>query len=347
DASVPQACLRVAVLALPDAAPATLYGMVELLDSVGTHWGLMTGTPPRPGLTRTQVVAADTAPFTTSVGIWLRPDACFDDAPPPDVVCVPALTLDVRAPSFDTPAYRRSIGWLRHCHDAGAMICSVCSGSLLLAEAGLLDGGEATTHWGYADIFRRRYPRVRLHAERVLVATGPGHRLLTAGGAASQNDLMLYLVARFFGAEEAMRVARVHLLQWHPEGQQPYACLTGTQAPDDQLIGACLRWAAKHYATPNPVAAMVAMSGLPERSFKRRFRRATGHAPLDYVQNLRIETAKHLLETTEEPLDGISARVGYEDPAFLRRLFVRRVGLSPAQYRRRFSPAPLLRAAAR
>lgn len=133
-----------------------------------------------------------------------------------------------------------------------------------------------------------------------------------------------------------MQVARVNLIDWHQVGQQPYARLAHTRQMDDAAIGRCQRWIAEHYAEPAPVAGMAQHSGLAGRSFERRFKRATGLAPLAYVHTLRIEEAKHLLETGSAPVEEVAQEVGYDDAAFFGRLFRRSVNLTPAQYRRRF-----------
>src|SRR5690606_28601133 len=150
------------------------------------------------------------------------------------------------------------------------------TGGLILAEAGLLDGHDATIHWAYCEAMAARYPRVRVHPHRALVITGEGQRIVMAGGGTAWHDLGLYLIARYLGTEEAMRVARLHLIDWHHLGQQPYATLARNRKVDDALIARCQEWVARHYDEESPVSAMARVSGLPERSFKRRFRNATG-----------------------------------------------------------------------
>lgn len=135
-----------------------------------------------------------------------------------------------------------------------------------------------------------------------------------------------------------MNVARLHLIDWHHVGQQPFAALTRNRQVEDAVIAECQAWIAKHYDHDSPVAAMARLSGLSERSFKRRFTRATGMTPLEYVHTLRLEEAKQILETTDTPVEAIAEEVGYEDGSFFRRLFRRKVGLAPAEYRRRFAP---------
>ena len=206
----------------------------------------------------------------------------------------------------------------------------------MLAEAGLLDGEEATCHWASADLIRRRYPAVRLRPERVLVPAGAGHRLVTAGGSSSWNDLALYLVARFCGEDEARRIAKLFLFGDRSAGQLPFAARVRPRQHQDAAVAAAQVWIAENYACDNPVSEMTRVSGLTSRTFKRRFQAATGYAPLDYAQSLRIEEAKQMLETGDAAIDAVAEEVGYAEPAAFRRVFKRATGISPLQYRQRF-----------
>ena len=219
------------------------------------------------------------------------------------------------------------MAWLRSSHEAGATIASACSSALLLAEAGLLAGCDATTHWAFAADLAR-YPNVKVRTNQSLVVTGVGERIVMAGGGTSWLDMALYLIARYIGLKEARQVARIHMLDWHDGGQLPYASLLVTKQIDDAVILRCQEWVALNYATAAPVAAMMRIVGLPERSFMRRFTVATGMSPLEYVHRLRIEEAKQMLETADEPIEVVAAEVGYQDGSFFSRLFRRRVGMT-------------------
>lgn len=293
----------------------------------------MHGAPGQP-LLQPLVVARSRTAFPAGNGIIVHPHCTLDETPASEVVCVPEILVPPGQPlegRFDA-----EIAWLERLYASGCVIATSCSGALLLAEAGLLDGRDATTHWAYCDVMKRRYPRVRVHAQRSLVVAGEGQRLIMAGGGTSWLDLALYLIARLAGIEAAMQTARLNLIDWHAVGQQPFARLARSRQVDDAVIARCQTWIAEHYAEPSPVAGMIRLSGLPERSFKRRFKTATGMAPLEYVHTLRLEEAKQMLEATQEPVEAVAGQVGYGDAAFFTRLFRRHVGLTPAQYRRRF-----------
>jgi transcriptional regulator GlxA family with amidase domain len=232
--------------------------------------------------------------------------------------------------------YPGLVDWLRAMRARGALLCSACTGLFLLAETGLFDGQAATVHYGYAGAFAATYPAVTVDPERVLVVSGRREELVTSGASMAWHDLVLYLIARYAGATAAQAVARLFALQWHQDGLAPYMVFEGKRDHGDGDVEHAQRWLETHFGVPRPVEAMIDRSRLAERTFKRRFTRATGLPPIAYVQRLRIEDAKRRLERTDSTVDEIGWRVGYEDPAFFRRLFKRTTGLAPGAYRKRF-----------
>ncbi|MCL4182638.1 MAG: helix-turn-helix domain-containing protein [Burkholderiaceae bacterium] len=323
----------VALLGVPDATAATLYGYYDTFASTCRDWQMVHGcraeSPFRP-----MVASRDGRPFTAANGIRITPDASFAAMPAPGIVCVTDLAIPPGEPLDDR--YDVEAQWLRERHADGAIVTSSCSGAVLLAHAGLLDGLDATTHWAYCDALRRQYPRTRWHPERGLVVSGADQRIVMAGSGIAWHQLVLSLIARHAGAEAAMQVARINLMDWNTTSPIAYASLRHGAQASDPVVAHCQEWAALHYQTESPVARMVALSGLPERTFKRRFAQATGMSPLEYVHTLRLEEAKQMLEAGDEPVEMIALEVGYQDASFFSRLFRRRVALTPAQYRRRF-----------
>jgi len=232
-----------------------------------------------------------------------------------------AIVCDMYTP-IDTPPpqarYRREIEWLQRMHARGALIASVCSGSLILAEAGLLDGRQCAAHWAYRELFRARYPLVNLCIESILSLESEPEMIITAAAVTAWQDLALHIIKRFCGSEHALRTAKVYLLGSHTEGQLPFAAMVRQIQKNDAVISKCQEWIALNYASADPVAAMSNHSGLHPRTFSRRFRGATGHLPIDYVHALRIEEAKRLIEERSIGLDDVGYQVGYEDPTFFR-----------------------------
>ncbi|OOG23681.1 transcriptional regulator [Thioalkalivibrio denitrificans] len=326
--------VSVSLVALPESTPTALFGFYEVFSAVGCIWPELTGEPSEARSMTPRIVAASREPFQCAVGVPITPQAAFGEVSHTDVVVVTDLALAMdRDPRGRWPG---AAAWVRDRHAAGSTVCSVCTGSVLLADAGLLDGCEATSHWSAAGLFDVYYPQVRLHPERILSPAGSDHRLVTCGGMGSWEDLALYLVARYCGEAEAVRMAKVFVLGDRSEGQLPFAAMVRPRRHEDAAIGTCQLWLADHYDEPHPVARMLALSGLTERTFTRRFRAATGYAPVEYVQTLRIEEARQLLERSAETTDAIARKVGYEDTAFFRRLFKRRTGVTPSRYRQRY-----------
>ncbi|HKK31749.1 MAG TPA: helix-turn-helix domain-containing protein [Alphaproteobacteria bacterium] len=332
----PEAPLDALIIAVRETAGSALYGMVDVLAAAGNLWQELVGTEPGLRLIRPQIVSDTTAPFACGNGIPVVPALNVRHKPLAPIVILPELWL---GPDENFAGrYPEIVEWVRESYRAGAHIYSACSGAIMLAETGLLDGKDATSHWGYAHLFRNHYPEVRFQPEPNLCFADPAGRIVTAGGTSSWHDLAIHIISRHCSPGEAVRIAKVYLLKWHSEGQLPYASLVCNAPHADSVVRACEEWLTRHFREHEPVARAVRHAGIPERTLKRRFKAATGTSLMDHVQNLRIEEAKRLLETTALPFDAIAGEVGYENPGFCRTLFKRRTGLTPDQYRRMFKP---------
>lgn len=323
------------IVALPETAGSALYGMIDVLNATGTLWQQLVGEEPGEALIRTHIVSPDRTLFHCGNGIPVQPELCIEDDPKADIVIVPELWLAPDDAMEDR--HREVMEWIRRRYRGGSSVYSACSGAVLLAATGLLNGCEATSHWAYQDLFRTRFPDVKFRPEPNLVFADPAGRIVTAGGTTSWHDLAIHIISRHCSPGEALRIAKVYLLKLHSEGQLPYASLVRRQPHADSAVRHAEEWLTNNYREENAVAAVVAASDVPERSLKRRFKMATGSTLIGYVQNLRVEEAKRLLETKPDAFDDISASLGYENFAFFRRLFKRSTGLTPGQYRRMFS----------
>jgi len=324
----------VAILAARETSPSVLYGLYDVLYSVGSVFPDMTLGEPREDALDVRIVSAQPGPFRCAGNVMVEPHAHIDAIDRADVVILCDMYTPVNQPPHGK--YPAEIAWLQRMHAGGALVCSVCSGSLVLAEAGLLDGREAAAHWAYDDLFRRCYPKVTMRAGAVLCLSGVAEGVVTAGAVTAWQDLALWLIARLCGQRQASETAKVFLLAAHADGQLPYAAMVKHRDAADAVIGECQGWIANNYTIENPVQRMAERSGLNPRTFARRFRAATGYQPIDYVQALRVEEAKQMLEMTDTGIDDIAAEVGYADAASFRRVFKKKAGLTPASYRRKF-----------
>lgn len=328
--------IEVLIVAVPETAGSALYGMVDVLLAAGNIWQTLVRSGTESHLFRVRIVSPDEQPFTCGNGIPVKPECSIKDNPVANIVILPELWL---GPDEDPKGrYPELMEWLRHQYKQGAALYSACSGAVMLAESGLLDGCQATSHWGYQDLFRKHYPKVRFCPEPNLVFADTAGRIVTAGGTTSWHDLAIHIISRHASSGEALRIAKVYLLKWHDEGQLPYASLVRSAPHTDSVVHTCEQWLKDNYKDSKAIACIVEQAKIPERTLKRRFKSATGMTLIEYIQNLRIEEAKALLEEASLPVDDISDAVGYEDTSFFRRLFKRLTGLTPSQYRRMFKP---------
>ena len=338
-----QAQYRVSLVLIPEAMTFTLNGLYEVLISFGmlaTHDYALPREPPF----RVEIVGLNRGLSPTASGLPVQAHASIDEVSQTDLVIIPSVM--VQDGEWVKGRHPDVVRWLQAMHGSGATLCSACSGLLLLAETDLLSGKEATMHWAYEQTFRRNFPDVQLRPEEMLVTAGERQEFVMSGAAMAWHDLVLYLIERYVGTASAQSIARFFAMRWHEDGQSPYISFAPSTGHGDAAVADAQGWLERSFSIANPVDEMVQRSGIPERSFKRRFTQATGIAPLDYVQRLRVEFAKRRLEQSDSAIDEISWAVGYEDPAFFRRLFARVTGVPPGVYRRRYRvPGPATRAA--
>lgn len=310
-----------------------VFDGVQLLDVAGPSdvfdaAGRLTGDP-----YELRTVSAAGGTVRSTAGIGLSSERADDVAMGrEDTVLVPG-TFDERRLTGD-PSLREVVSRLA----AGAgRVASVCTGSFVLAELGLLDGLRATTHWSAADRMRRRYPTVTVAEDELYVRQG---RIATCGGVASGVDLALELVAEDHGREVARQAAKwlVVYLQ-RSGGQSQFGLPARLPVVREPAVVAALDRIAADPAGDHRVESLAAVAGLSRRHFTRVFREATGTTPAKHVDGVRLELARSLLETTDHCHDVIARRCGFADAERLRQSFVRRYGTSPRDHRVRFGPA--------
>lgn len=251
-----------------------------------------------------------------------------------------ALTHVIAPPSLIVPEQMQpmtSFGtWLTDRHAEGTTLCSVCAGAFLLGETGLLKGRAVTTHWAFAEQMADRFPNVRVDADRMVIDDGD---VITAGGMLAWTDLGLTLAGRLLGPSVMLATARFLLIDPPGREQQPYSHFVPRLDHGDAAILRAQHWLQATGAKEHSVPALARQAGLEERTFLRRFKKATGLRPTEYVQQLRIAKAREALELTRRPVEQVAWEVGYGDPSAFRKLFQRITGLAPADYRRRFGVA--------
>ncbi|WP_329402574.1 GlxA family transcriptional regulator [Streptomyces melanogenes] len=279
---------------------------------------------------RVRTASLDGGPVRTSSRLTLVPDSSLAEAPAPHTLLVPGGN-GTRAPD---PAL---IAWLREHGPRAERLVSVCTGAALLADAGLLDGRRATTHWAYCESLARRHPKVTVEPDPIYVRDG---NVATSAGVTAGIDLSLALVEEDLGREAALTVAR-HLVVFlrRPGNQAQFSAQLSAQTARREPLREVQHWITEHPGEDLSVEALAARARLSPRHFARAFQAETGTTPGRYVERVRVEHARRLLEDTADGVEEISRACGYGTPEAMRRAFLKSLGTAPAEYRRRFHPA--------
>ncbi|MFJ7946989.1 GlxA family transcriptional regulator [Streptomyces sp. NPDC096354] len=309
-----------------------LFDGVQSLDVTGPM-EVFAGAARFPDVTYDlRTASLDGGPVRTSVGLTLVPDGSLADAEPPHTLLVPG-GQGTRTPD---PAL---VDWLRVHAPRAERLVSVCTGALLLAEAGLLDGHRATTHWVVAEHLARTYPAVEVDPDPIFVRDG---KLATSAGVTAGIDLSLALVEEDFGRQIALTVAR-HLVVFlrRPGNQAQFSAQLTSQIARREPLREVQHWITAHPGDDLSVEALAARARLSPRHFARAFQAETGQTPGRYVDRVRLEHARRLLEDTTDGVAHIAHACGYGTPEAMRRAFIKTLGTAPAEYRRRFRPQPM------
>ena len=294
-----------------------LFGLYDVLSSVGVGWeAYVTGEPGKPRF-KVQIIAEDDKPFRCASGTLVTPDASLDQLEETDIVVFPGIFASATEPLGKSNA--KTFEWIHDIQGNGTRLVGACTGALYLAEAGLLDGVEATTHWAYESLFRTHYPKVWLRLEKNLCFADASEGVVTSGGTTAWQELAIFLITNYLGINQAVRAAKLWLLPDQGKLQAPFMAMPLGIPHNDGDVRRSQIWIADNYAVENPVTSMVEQSGLAPTTFTRRFRRATGYSPMGYIQAVRVEESKQMLETSSESIERIGFAVGYEDTASFRR----------------------------
>ncbi len=318
----------VTILALQNTMSSAVIGPLEVFSQTGVMWNYFNDEPITPYFD-VRLVTTHGRPFKCLSGVRIVPDGSIHDVDRTDLVVISSI-LDIEKTLRVQP---EAVDWIRSRYNRGAHVASVCSGAFVLAETGLLNGKTATTHWAFADAFRRRYPRIRLKTERMVTDEGD---LFCSGGANAGVDLALYLVEKYCGREVALQSSKSMIAELGRTSQAPYAMFHYRKDHRDDQIRAVQDWIEKNFDRNFNYDRLAREGGMSRRTMERRFKAATGETPLTYQQSIRVEAAKRMLERGQRSFDEITYQVGYEDSSTFRKIFSKQTGLVPTEYRRKF-----------
>lgn len=264
--------------------------------------------------------------------IQLTPHYSIDEIEHSDFIMIPGIVPSIESQQKNND---KLIKWLKHHYSNGALISSVCTGAFLLAETGLLDGKTVSTNWMFADLFRKRFPNICLETEKLITEE---NGIITTGAATAYLDLCLYIIEKFDSQELAALCSKAMLIDPNRTAQAPYIIFNFQKNHSDSDILEAQAWMENQFSQTSVSIDKVAKHlGMSPRNFNRRFKSATGDTPNNYLQRVRIESAKRMLETTRKTVDEISYQVGYEDSNSFRKIFRKFTQLSPNLYRSKFS----------
>ncbi len=312
------------------------HGQSSLSNIEGTHQILtmmnsLAGQQRKPPLFKVQLVGLEKEIPQASGLFKMYPEVLVDEVSETDLIIIPALQSDQ---DLALEWNKEFIPWIVHQHSRGAEVASLCVGSFLLAETGLLDGKKCTTHWTFAEEFRDRYPQCNLQPEDIMTED---NGIYTSGGAYAYLSLIMYLVEKYAGREMAILAAKMFSIDLDRNSQSPFIMFVGQKHHQDRQILSVQEQIEKTYTrkiTLNELAELVALS---KRSLERRFKKATGNTVTEYIQRVRVEAAKKSLETTPKNISEVMYEVGYSDEKSFRTLFKKLTGLSPVNYRRKYN----------
>ncbi|MET0299979.1 MAG: helix-turn-helix domain-containing protein, partial [Flavitalea sp.] len=258
-------------------------------------------------------------------------DRTIDDVIKTDLIIIPAMQgSDMENAVKLNEEY---VPWLLAQHKRGAQIASLCLGSFLLASTGLLANKQCTTHWSFANEFRRMYPDVDLVPEKILIDE---NGIYSSGGALSFTNLLLYLIEKYAGRDIAVLASKTFMIDIDRDRQSPFIIFKAQKDHEDEPIRRAQDYIEKNYAEKISVDEIASMFALGRRNLERRFKKATSNTVVEYIQRVKIEAAKMSLETSQDNVNEVMYKVGYNDNKAFRTTFKKITGLSPVQYRSKF-----------
>jgi len=322
---------KVIMVTYPDAHILDIVGPLEILT--GSKYFLPDGPAPYD----VTVVATKAGPVGTTSGLTIDAQASFADAMQDGAEID---TLIVSGGHGTTSALEDDLllDYVRTAAPRSRRVVSICTGAMILAEAGLLNGKRASTHWWWCPVLEHRYPQVTVDRDAIFVRDG---NVWTSAGVTAGMDLALALVEMDWGHDIALQVARYNVMyMMRPGGQSQFSAHLVAQNAEDPAINAALDHILQNPADSLTVTGLAAMAGLSERTFARRFKGETGVTPAAYVETSRVQAARVALETTTQSIDQVALQSGFQNAERMRRAFQRHLGVSAGEYRERFRLTP-------
>jgi transcriptional regulator GlxA family with amidase domain len=321
--------MRIAILNYDDAVATCVTGPAEIWSALNNVQLLLQDEPRRQSIRIDYVRADKSRLWRKSLDTGLEEELAVDEAY--QLVIIPAM----RYGRIDNVVKRERllVDWLKQQHKKKADLASICIGVFLLAETGLLIGKKATTNVSFADLFRERHPEVEVQDDKIIIDQDS---ICTCGGAFVFTTFMIYLIEKYFGHQEAVIVSKMLMINTHQQPQYTFSIFQLQRNHSDEKILEAQLFIEKNYEHSMSVENLAGRYYMSNRNFIRRFEGATGNTPLEYLQRVRIEAAKKLLENSNDNIDQIALKCGYDDIGFFRKIFKRHVAINPKEYQKKY-----------
>lgn len=322
--------IKITVVGFDGVLASALTCVVDLFSMTGASWNRLQKQDIQ-RLFQVQIASLDGKSIQCINGIQIHADVAFEDIQTTDVIVVPTIGASIEQIIIQ---HREVIEFLKYADQQQWTIVGMCTGNFFLAEAGVLNQRVATTHWGFKALFEQRYPKVDLKTDHLITRS---EHIYCAGGGLAWFDIGLHLIERFYGFDIAIQTAKSFVIDYRRGSQLSYSIMRISSIHHDELIERIQQWIDIHFSEPISIEGLAQQFNVTLRTLIRRFKAALGLPPIHYIQTIRIEAAQKRLEETEQSIDLIMQSVGYLDPSSFRRLFRKKTGLTPLEYRRRFS----------
>lgn len=320
---------KVSIVVPQDTPALAVTGPLDILTEAGKHWMSLDHARKRPYF-EIELVSLDKHPVKSLSNYYITCHTTVDKVKKTDLILIPSLQGDF---TRRITSNQKFITMMREQYKKGAEIASFCTGAFLLAATGLLKGKRATTAWGAIGEFKRLFPDISLVSDKIIVDEG---RLYSSGGGASFLNLVLYLVEKYCGRETSVFVSKNMLIDMQKAPQNTYAIFRGQRDHNDEIILKVQNFIEHHAEKKIGIDDLVRVALLSRRSLARRFMEATGNSPKEYIQRVKVEEARRMLEFGKETIQEIFYKIGYDDHATFRKIFKKYTGLLPGEYREKF-----------
>jgi len=308
----------------------SISGSLEILTRANEYWRKM-GNPPK---MEVRLAGLETE-LQLNAGLFSIHPIHIREIKNTDLVIIPSLSYDYEEVLREN---RELIHWIRDQYTHGAEIASICTGAFLLAATGLLEGKTCSTHWNAAHDFRRMFPNIHLHTDKLITSD---RGIYTNGGAYSFLNLILFLIEKYFDRQVAIRCSKVFQIDIERNLQSPFFIFQVQKNHGDELIGQAQSFIEENLDEKISFEVLASKLAISRRNFDRRFIKATGNTPVEYLQRVKVEVAKKSLEKGRKSISEVMNEVGYVDDKAFREVFKKITGLSPLEYKARFNQVAL------